>query len=114
MNLELKDKVAIVTGAGQGVGRRLATDLAAEGACVVVNDLFKERADSVVQEITEAGCSAMVGVADITDASQVEAMVTAVCTQWGTVDILVNNAGIAPERRAKGGMPPLFLQMSAA
>ena len=111
MDLGLTGKVALVTGAGQGVGRRLALDLAAEGCRVVVNDLFAERAEAVAREIGEAGGSAMAGVADVADPAAIGEAVARVEAEWGGIDILVNNAGIAPERRAKGGMPPMFLDM---
>ncbi len=111
MDLGLKDKVALVTGAGQGVGRRIAIDFAAEGARVLVNDLFPERAEAVAQEIRAAGGVAFAAAADITDAAQVERMVAEGAKQAGApVSILVNNAGIIPERRAKGGMAPTFLE----
>ena len=110
MDLHLKGKVALVTGGGQGVGRRICLDLAAEGAHVLVNDLFAERANAVAQEINDAGGKARAAVADITDEAAVDKMIADGSAAFGTIDILVNNAGIIPERREKGGIPPKFLQ----
>lgn len=112
MKLGLENQVALVTGGGQGVGRQICLELAAEGASVVVNDLFEDRARKVVDEITAAGGRALAAPADITDAEQVEAMVARAAGHFGApVSVLVNNAGIIPERREKGGRTPLFLDM---
>ncbi len=94
MDLELKDKVAIVTGSGRGIGAAIATTLAEEGARVCVNDLFEERAQEAADAITSAGGQAIVAPADVTNREQVDTMVQAAVDAWGTVDILVNNAGI--------------------
>jgi 2-hydroxycyclohexanecarboxyl-CoA dehydrogenase len=107
MKLGLEGKKALVTGGGQGVGRRICIELAQEGATVLVNDLFLERARAVVDEILATGGKAHCATADIIDFDSVERIVA----QLGPVDILVNNAGITPERRAKGGMAPTFLEM---
>jgi NAD(P)-dependent dehydrogenase (short-subunit alcohol dehydrogenase family) len=109
MDLNLKDKVAFVTGAGQGVGRRICLDLATEGVRVAVNDLFAERADAVVAEIEAAGGRAFAAVADITSEAGVHAAIAASREALGDIDILVNNAGVPVERREKGGAAPLFL-----
>jgi 3-oxoacyl-[acyl-carrier protein] reductase len=87
-------KVAIVTGAGRGMGKETALTLARQGAAVVVNDLHPEWVQAVTQEIKDAGGQALGYVADVTKESQVQAMVDATVKQFGTVDILVNNAGI--------------------
>ena len=94
MDLGLKDKVALVTGGGRGVGRGICLRLAAEGAKVVVNDLHERRAERVAAEIREAGGNVLAVAADITDMSQVRAMVAKATETLGPVDILVNNAGI--------------------
>ncbi|MDM8011936.1 MAG: SDR family oxidoreductase [Parasphingorhabdus sp.] len=109
MNLHLNDRIALVTGGGQGVGRRICHELAAEGAVVAVNDLFAERAEAVADEIVASGGRAIAVPADITDAAAVEAMFDTVASQVGPVTVLVNNAGIIPERREKGGMTPRFV-----
>jgi NAD(P)-dependent dehydrogenase (short-subunit alcohol dehydrogenase family) len=87
MNTGLEGRVALVTGAGQGVGAGIARALAAEGAHVVVNDLHRERAESIAQELGE---QARALVADVTDLDAVRAMVAEI----GPVDVLVNNAGV--------------------
>ena len=100
MNLGLKDKVAIVTGAGRGIGRAIVLTLAEEGARVAVNDLFQERAQAVAAEVKANGGEAVAVAADVTDEAKVNDMVSRVVKEWGTVHILVNNAGI-PARRAE-------------
>jgi 2-hydroxycyclohexanecarboxyl-CoA dehydrogenase len=106
MNLNLAGKVALVTGGGQGVGRRICMTLAAEGVKVAVNDLVPERARRVMDEIRAVGGAAVATPADVTSLDQVHAMIAAVKGPLGTVDILVNNAGIIPERRSgEVGLP---------
>ena len=87
-------KVAVVTGAGRGMGRATALTLAREGATVVVNDIHPEWPEAVVREIKDAGGQAMAYQADVADESQVQAMVDATLERFGTIDILVNNAGL--------------------
>src|SRR3990172_12484448 len=94
MDLGIKDRVALVTGAGRGIGRQICLTLAEEGARVAVNDIFQERADAVAEEIRAAGGQAIGVVADVTDLEAVNAMVRRLSDEWGGVDILVNNAGI--------------------
>lgn len=107
MSISLKDKVAIVTGAGGGLGRQHALALAARGAKVVVNDFGGARdgtggsdtaAQIVVNEIIAAGGQAMANAASVTDAAAVKEMVDATMAKWGRVDILVNNAGILRDK----------------
>ena len=101
------EQVAIVTGAGHGLGRSHALALAERGARVVVNDLGGARdgtgssltaAESVVAEIEAAGGEAMANGADVTDPEAVEAMVAAVLDRWGRIDVLINNAGILRDK----------------
>jgi 2-hydroxycyclohexanecarboxyl-CoA dehydrogenase len=107
MDLGLKDKVALVTGGGRGVGRGVCLRLAAEGAKVAVNDLHDRRAERVAAEIREAGGTALPVAANICDLAQVRSMVAKVAEVLGPVDILVNNAGIPSslpgEEAPKGG-----------
>ncbi len=107
MTLRFDDRVAIVTGAGGGLGRAYALDLARRGAKVVVNDLGGARdgsgsslsaAQTVVDEITAMGGEAMANGASVTDAAAVEKMVAVVKERWGRIDILINNAGILRDK----------------
>lgn len=91
---ELAGQVAVITGAGGGIGRAIALELADAGAHVVVNDVVEAAAQKVADEVEARGVEAMVSTADITDGAQVQAMIDAVMERFGRVDILVNNAGI--------------------
>ena len=103
MDLNLADRVAIVTGSARGIGRAIALILAEEGARVCVNDIFDDRIEAAVEEIRSRGGQALGANADVTDREQVEAMVRRVIDEWGTVHILVNNAGIpAPVGSGEG------------
>ncbi|HTU09975.1 MAG TPA: SDR family NAD(P)-dependent oxidoreductase [Allosphingosinicella sp.] len=94
----LDGRVAIVTGAGGGLGRCHALYLARQGARIVVNDLTAEAAERVVAEIVAAGGEAMAAPASVTDEAAINALVAAVMERWGRIDILVNNAGILKDR----------------
>jgi 3-oxoacyl-[acyl-carrier protein] reductase len=87
-------QVAIVTGAGRGMGKATALTLARDGAAIVVNDVRRELAEAVAEEIKAAGGRALVFVADVSNEAEVQAMVDAAVEHFGSVDILVNNAGI--------------------
>ncbi|MDG2990664.1 3-oxoacyl-[acyl-carrier-protein] reductase [Candidatus Synechococcus calcipolaris G9] len=94
----MSEQVAIVTGASRGIGRAIALDLASTGAKVVVNYArSQEAAGQVVAEIQQQGGTAIALGADVSNAEQVESLVTTVMEQWGQVDILVNNAGITKD-----------------
>ncbi len=90
----LADKVAIVTGAGSGIGRASAIRFAAEGASVVVVDVSQRKAASCVDEIVAAGGAAVARRVDVGDASQIEAMVGSAVETYGHLDVLYNNAAI--------------------
>jgi len=92
--MKLQDKVAIVTGAGSGIGKAIAGLFAREGAKVVVSDIDKEKADEVVEEITFTGGNAIAVIADVTKEEDVQNLVDATVYKYGTMDILVNSAGI--------------------
>ncbi len=94
----LQGKVAIVTGAGRGLGRAYARALAAAGAAVVVNDMDGEAADAVTAEITQAGGRATAVAAAVGDTETADALVKAAVDHFGALDILVTNAGVLRDR----------------
>lgn len=96
--IDLSGRVAIVTGAGSGLGREHALLLAARGAKVVVNDLSETPAEEVAEEIRKAGSEALAVAASVTDFDAMQAMVAKALERWSRVDILVNNAGILRDR----------------
>ena len=107
MSTLLDGRVAIVTGAGRGIGRAHALELAAHGAAVVVNDFGvslagegtgESPADEVVAEIRKAGGRAVANGADVADFEQAAAMVRQAIEEFGGLDILVNNAGFVRDR----------------
>ncbi len=106
MTISFENRVAIVTGAGGGLGRAYALELAKRGAKVVVNDLGAARdgtghsdaALEVVEEITAAGGTAMSNGGSVTDYGQMVEMVEKAKADWGRVDILINNAGILRDK----------------
>ena len=107
MSIDFKGRVAIVTGAGGGLGKQHALALAARGARVLVNDLGGDvhgeggspsAAQAVVHEIRQAGGEALVNGASVTNGAAVEQMVQQAMDAWGRVDILVNNAGILRDK----------------
>ena len=93
-------RAAIVTGAGQGIGRAVAERLAADGAAVAIADLNAETADEVVRSIASAGGRAIAVRTDVTDPADAERLAADAVAQLGRIDILVNNAGILRSTRA--------------
>lgn len=102
----LKGKTAIVTGAGQGIGRGIAQVLAKEGAEIAVADLNQENAEKVAAEISESGGKAIAIKCDVSVKSEVDVMIAKTISEFGRLDVLVNNAGIYPSKP--------FLEMTEA
>src|SRR3954471_15643888 len=110
MTITFKDKVAIVTGAGAGLGKSHALELARRGAKVVVNDLggsvdgsggSSAAANAVVDEIKAAGGEAIANGSSVSDKKGVELLVKETMTAFGRIDILINNAGILRDKSFK-------------
>jgi NAD(P)-dependent dehydrogenase (short-subunit alcohol dehydrogenase family) len=97
--MKLQQKVAIITGAGHGIGRAIALRFAKEGAGVVVNDVNIELAQVVADEIKAAGGEAIAVQADVRSTVEIASMVAAALHTFGKIDILVNNAGGAARER---------------
>ena len=92
--MQLRNKVAIVTGAASGIGKEIALRFAAEGARVAIADLNKQAAQAVADEIGAKGGKAMAVAMDVTNEEQVNGAVAEVVRKWDGVDVLVSNAGI--------------------
>jgi len=93
--MKLRERVALITGAGSGLGRAIALTFARAGAKVAVNDIGRAAAESVAREIADIGGQALPLIADVSDSVEVRGMFEQVVDAWGTLNILVNNAGIA-------------------
>ena len=93
-NMEFQGKVAIVTGAGRGMGRAVAMRLAAGGATIAVNDLRTDDAQRVADELNATGTEALAVAGDVTDSGDVRRMVSQTTDALGAVHILINNAGV--------------------
>ncbi|MEO1666490.1 MAG: glucose 1-dehydrogenase [Chloroflexota bacterium] len=90
----LDDRVALVTGGGQGIGRAFCHALGEAGAAVAVVDLNSETAETVAHELSEKGVQAIAVQADVTDEAQIDSMVSTLVDKWGKLTIAMNNAGI--------------------
>lgn len=97
--MRLKDKVAIVTGAGRGIGAETAKRFAQEGAKVVVSDINENDVNSVVEEIKAAGGEAVAMMVNVVDREQVDKMIADTVEKFGKLDIIVNNAGITADAK---------------
>jgi len=102
--VNLENKVALVTGAGRGIGKAIALDLAAAGADIIFTNRNKELADATQAEIEALGRQCMAMQADVADADQVDDLVKQGLERFSTIDILVNNAGVTRDT--------LFMRMS--
>ena len=94
MNMSLDNKVALVTGAGRGIGQAIAVMLAQDGVDIVVNDMDSDSAEQTAEMIHSIGRKTLVSGANIVERSEVETMFDAITNQFGRLDVLVNNAGI--------------------
>lgn len=103
-----EQRVAIVTGAGRGIGRATAQRLAAEGASVVVNDIDSGPAEEAVAEITAAGGKAVAIVANTADMAQAERLIGEAVAEYGQLDIVVNNAGTTRDKMFHGMTDELY------
>jgi 3-oxoacyl-[acyl-carrier protein] reductase len=93
MNVELSGKVALVTGAGRGIGRAIAAGLARAGATVAVNDINPDSCERIAAKLAPASAALH---ADVSNKHAVQAVIDGVLERWGRLDILVNNAGVEP------------------
>ena len=92
--MQLKDKVAVITGAASGIGKEIAFEFAREGAKVCIADLALDAATATANEIVQAGGAAMAAAMNVTDEAQVDTAIAQVVGQFGGVDVLISNAGI--------------------
>jgi 3-oxoacyl-[acyl-carrier protein] reductase len=99
--MRLKNKVAIITGAGQGIGQATALKFAREGARVAVCDINREGVDSTLALVVAEGGEALGYLVDVTDKASIARMVEGVMGAWGRIDTLVNNAGIVQDAQFK-------------
>ena len=95
--MRLKDNVAIITGAGQGIGLATALKFATEGAKVALCDINRDSVDRAIRLVVDRGAETIGFVVDVTDKASIEAMVEGVMAKWGRIDTLVNNAGIVED-----------------
>ncbi|MGW6426328.1 SDR family NAD(P)-dependent oxidoreductase [Nocardia sp. NPDC055053] len=111
--LTLTGRTVLITGAGQGVGRRVAELAAARGAAVIINDVAAERAGDVVDQLRSTGAVAIAAVADVGDFDRFGAAIGSAAAHLGAIDILVNNAGNRGTDIAPGSQRPFWEQEPA-
>lgn len=97
MDLGVNQKLALITGAGRGIGAQLAKSLASEGVKVVISDINENNAISTIKEIQALGGSACYSYMNVADYTSVEDAVKSIQTQYGKIDILINNAGVTKD-----------------
>jgi len=97
--MQLQGQVALVTGAGQGIGKAIALRFAREGADIAIADINTETAQATAAEIQQIGRKTFVQKTDVSDYDQVQALVAGTLSALGKIDILVNNAGIGRGQR---------------
>ena len=97
--MRLKDKVAIVTGSGRGIGEGIVMRFAEEGAKIIVNDVNEDDAKNVVDQVKAKGGQAVAVIGSVSDRATVQKMVDTAVKEFGTLDIIVNNAGITQDAR---------------
>jgi len=107
--MKLKDKVALVTGSGQGLGAAIAKKLASEGAKLIINDIDELKATKISKELESSGHSAIPAVGDVSNGKQIDIIVNEAVKRFGKIDILVNNAGIS--YKTKDGFKIPFLEI---
>jgi len=95
IEIHLKNKIALITGAGRGIGKAIALKFAKAGAAVVINDINTENMKQVVEEIKQNGGKVIYKKADVSDSKEVKELVDFANQKLGTIDILVNNAAIS-------------------
>ncbi len=98
MSVKVKDRVALITGSGSGIGEGVAKRLSQNGAKIVINDVVQDKIDRVVEEIKVAGGEAIGMNIDITKKDQVDEMFKKTVETFGRIDILVNNAGVSRDK----------------
>ena len=100
--MKLKGKIALVTGAAQGIGKAVAVALAKEGADIIVSDIMEDVAEKTAKEIAETGVRAKALKMNVADPADVETRVKEAQAEFGKIDILVNNAGITRDTSSSG------------